>query len=316
MEAHQDKFRFTGRLVQMNASIRDGGYLVSVIIPIYNRTDLLLRAVNSVLNQTYDNLEIIVVDDGSTEEIEGVLDTLDDDRIHYIRQTTNSGVSTTRNVGIRLAHGEYVAFLDSDDEWFEHKIERQLSDLIDRGEDYQISYHAADFYKDADSRVVGRSTFDKEGNILQYVLEGNCVGIVTMFMKRDYVLSVGGFDERFRGHEDWEFLIRLAEYYKFRYVDEMLARIHIHKGSKLSREYDKYAHYRKLLYDRHRRLYEDNRKAHAYFLSELASFLMVPGSRFEAQRLLLKSIALNPFRIDPYLRTALLYKNLLRNLRD
>jgi glycosyltransferase involved in cell wall biosynthesis len=302
--------------VQMNAPIGDRDYLVSVIIPVYNRMDLLPRAVRSVLNQTYDKLEIIVVDDGSTEDIKGVLDILDDDRIHFIRQTTNRGVAATRNIGIRSAQGEYIAFLDSDDEWFEHKIERQLSDLIDRGDDYQISYHPVDFSKDFDSKFARRSAFDKEGDILQYALEGNCVGIVTMVMKRDHVLSMGGFDERFRGHEDWEFLIRLAEYYKFGYVDEILARIHIHKGSKLSREYDKYAHHRKLLYDRHRRLYENNRKAHAYFLSELASFLMVPGSRFEAQRLLLKSIALDPFRIDPYLRTALLYKNLLRNLRD
>jgi glycosyltransferase involved in cell wall biosynthesis len=300
----------------MSTSLERRDYLVSVIIPVYNRTDILPRAVRSVLNQTYDNLEAIVVDDGSTEDIKGVLDTFDDDRIHYIRHEANRGVAAARNTGIRSAHGEYIAFLDSDDEWFEHKIERQLSDLIDRGDDYQISYHAADFYKDADSKIAGRSAFDKEGEILQYALEQNCVGIVTMVMKRDHVLSMGGFNERFRGHEDWEFLIRLAEYYKFGYVDEILARIHIHKGSKLSREYDKYAHYRKLLYDCHRRQYEDNRKAHAYFLSELASFLMVPGSRFEAQRLLLKSIILNPLRIDPYLRTALLYKNLLRNLRD
>jgi glycosyltransferase involved in cell wall biosynthesis len=132
--------------------------LISVIIPVYNRTDLLPRAVNSVLNQTYDNLEIIVVDDGSTEDIEGVLDKFDDVRIHYIRHEANRGVAAARNTGMRFAHGEYVAFLDSDDEWFERKIERQLSDLIERGDDYQISYHAVDSYSDAKSRHVTHVT--------------------------------------------------------------------------------------------------------------------------------------------------------------
>jgi glycosyltransferase involved in cell wall biosynthesis len=300
----------------MNAPIRDRDYLVSVIIPVYNRTDLLPRAIKSVLTQTYTNLEIVVIDDGSTEDIKGVLDKFDDVRIHYIRHEANRGVAAARNTGIRFAHGEYVAFLDSDDEWFERKIERQLSDLIQRGDNYQISYHAVDAYDDADSKVVLRSTFRAEGNILQYALEACRITLIRMLMKKDDVSRIGGFDERFRNNEDWEFLIRLSECYKFGYLDEMLARVHMHEGDRLSQEYDEYAHCRKLLYERHRRLYENNRIAHAYFLSELASFLMIPGSRFEAQLLLLKSIVLNPFRTDPYLRTVLLCKSLLRGLKD
>lgn len=91
---------------------------------------MLPRAVKSVLDWTYGNLETVVIDDGSTEDIKGVLDRFDDDRIHYIRHDANGGVAAARNTGTRFAHGEHVAFLDSDDEWFERKIERQLSDLI------------------------------------------------------------------------------------------------------------------------------------------------------------------------------------------
>jgi glycosyltransferase involved in cell wall biosynthesis len=316
MEAHQDKFRFTGRLAQMNTPIRDRDYLVSVIIPVYNRMDILPRAIKSVLNQTYGNLEVIVVDDGSNEDIKGVLDAFDDERIRHTRHETNKGVAAARNTGIRSAHGEYVAFLDSDDEWFERKIERQLSDLIQRGDDYQISYHAVDAYDDSESKVILRSTFRAEGNILQYALEACRITPIRMLMKKEDVLRIGGFDERFRNNEDWEFLIRLSECYKLGYLDEVLARVHMHEGERLSQEYDEYAHCRKLLYERHRKLYENDRIAHAHFLSELASFLMVPGSKFEAQRLLLKSIVLNPFRIDPYLRTALLYKSFLRGPKD
>jgi glycosyltransferase involved in cell wall biosynthesis len=122
----------TSSLTQIGTSFECKDCLVSVIIPVYNQTDMLSRAVKSLLDWTYGNLETVVVDDGSTEDIKGVLDIFDDDRIHYIRHEANGGVAATRNTGIRFAHEEHVAFLDSDDEWFERKIERQLSDLIKR----------------------------------------------------------------------------------------------------------------------------------------------------------------------------------------
>jgi glycosyltransferase involved in cell wall biosynthesis len=285
--------------------------LVSVIIPVYNRTDLLPRAIKSVLTQTYTNLEIVVIDDGSAEDIKGVLDRFDDDRIHYIRHETNRGVAAARNTGIRFAHGEYVAFLDSDDEWFERKIERQLSDLIQRGDDYQISYHAVDSYSDAKSKLVTRHTFKKEGDILQDALGACWIVLIQMLLRKDDIMKIGGFDERFRINEDWEFLISLSRNYRFAYVDEILARIHFHKkkGGRISEEYHRHGQYRKLLYQLHRGLYYENREVHAAFLSELAYYLATSGHKLEAQWFLLKEIALNPFRLDPYLKTVLMYAN-------
>ncbi|MGC8603005.1 MAG: glycosyltransferase family 2 protein, partial [Desulfomonilaceae bacterium] len=102
--------------------------LVSVIIPTYNRAHLIERAVNSVLEQTYDKLEIIVVDDGSTDNTGNVLSQLQDgdSRVRYIRHETNKGSQSARNTGIRNARGDYVAFLDSDDEWLPYKLEKQI----------------------------------------------------------------------------------------------------------------------------------------------------------------------------------------------
>lgn len=100
--------------------------LVSVIIPIYNRAHLIRRTLDSVLKQSYRNLEIIIVDDASTDNTEEVIKTIADPRIRYIRHPTNSGGGTARNTGVKEATGKYVTFLDSDDQWLPDKIKLQI----------------------------------------------------------------------------------------------------------------------------------------------------------------------------------------------
>jgi glycosyltransferase involved in cell wall biosynthesis len=286
--------------------------LVSAIIPVYNRMDFLPRALSSVLNQTYDNLQVIIVDDASEGDVGKVLDSFNDGRILYVRHEKNSGVAAAWNTGLRSSHGEYVAFLGDDDEWFKNKIERQLCDLGLRRVDHQVSYCRVDIFRDTDSKILRLPTFNKEGNILQYAIESCCVGLNAMVMKREDAIGIGGFDERFRKHEDWEFLIRLSKYHNFAYVDELLARVHVHRMGRLTDEYRNVPHYRKLLYECHKELYEANRKVHSRFLSELAYYLAISGRKREAQWFSLRSIALDPFRLDPYLRTAMMYANRFR----
>lgn len=104
----------------------DGKFLISVIIPTYNRSDLILRAIASVIAQSYSHLEIIIVDDASQEDIAGVIQQIDDCRIQYIRHPHNLGGSESRNTGIKHAQGELIAFLDSDDVWLPNKLQTQL----------------------------------------------------------------------------------------------------------------------------------------------------------------------------------------------
>src|SRR5579859_7824272 len=111
---------------------------VSVVIPVYNRTAELRRAVRSVLAQTYADLELIVVDDASSEDIAGALDGIDDPRLKLIRKSVNQGAAAARNTGIQAATGRWVAFLDSDDEWLPQKLELQLRRLVDRPDDARI----------------------------------------------------------------------------------------------------------------------------------------------------------------------------------
>src|SRR5215204_6521228 len=101
--------------------------LVSVVIPVYNRPELLVRSLRSAANQTIRDLEILVVDDGSTVDIRPSLSKLDDPRIRILQHPSRRGASSARNTGIDAARGQYVAFLDSDDYWRDRKLERQLA---------------------------------------------------------------------------------------------------------------------------------------------------------------------------------------------
>ena len=102
---------------------------INVIIPTFNRFSVLSRAIESVLKQTYKNFDLTIVDDGSTDDSYSLVKTyFDDKRVHYIR-TDNRGVSAARNLGVCLTRGEFVSFLDSDDEWLEDKLEKQQSKL-------------------------------------------------------------------------------------------------------------------------------------------------------------------------------------------
>ena len=97
---------------------------VSAIIPTYNRANIVIRAIQSVLNQTYQNFELLVIDDGSQDNTEEIVTGIHDNRIKYIRHEKNKGVAAARNTGIEAAKGEFIAFLDSDDEWLPNKLKR------------------------------------------------------------------------------------------------------------------------------------------------------------------------------------------------
>ncbi len=128
--------------------------LVSIIMPSYNTGKFIAESVNSVLAQTYENWELIIVDDCSTDETDAVVSELDDDRIIYIKNEENSGAAVSRNRALREAKGKWIAFLDSDDLWEPTKLERQLAFMINGG--YRFSYTAYDEI-DETSHPLGRS---------------------------------------------------------------------------------------------------------------------------------------------------------------
>ena len=123
--------------VQSGIQFQDG--LVSIIMPSWNTSRFIGKSIESVLNQTYSNWELIIVDDCSTDDTDSVVAAYSDDRIKYIKNERNSGAAITRNRAIREANGEWIAFLDSDDLWEPEKLEKQINFMKDNG--YVFSYH-------------------------------------------------------------------------------------------------------------------------------------------------------------------------------
>ena len=109
--------------------------MISVIIPTYNREKLIMPAIDSVLKQTYQDIELIVVDDGSTDRTVELLKTIKDPRFYFVQTERNSGAPAARNIGIKQSKGEYIAFHDSDDIWMPHKLEKQLKFLKENDAD-------------------------------------------------------------------------------------------------------------------------------------------------------------------------------------
>lgn len=191
---------------------------VSVVIPTYNSARYVTQAVDSVLNQTYTDFEILVVDDGSTDETAEVMRRYEP-RVRYIRQS-NGGVALARNRGIEEASGQYIAFLDADDTWFADKLERQVT-ALENSSNHRVCYTAFTVV-DSDLNPLGTIRSKRVGSALEdLLLRGNVVGsICTLLCERSLLETSGGFDPRLSQCADWDMWVRLAAETDFLYIDE------------------------------------------------------------------------------------------------
>lgn len=206
---------------------------VSVIIPTYNAARFLPSAVESVLAQSFQDIEVLVIDDGSTDDTAEVMKCYGAP-VRYLRQP-NSGVAVARNRGIEESRGHYVAFLDADDTWLLHKLERQLAALAQHP-DHRVCYSAFTVVTDELTPLfVNRSR--RQGTALEdLLLRGNVVGsICTVLCERALFDIAGGFDPALSQCADWEMWVRLAALTEFIYVDEPLVTYRQH-GSNMSRQ--------------------------------------------------------------------------------
>jgi glycosyltransferase involved in cell wall biosynthesis len=194
---------------------------VSVIIPVYNRSGLLSRAVRSVLGQTLSDIEIIVVDDGSTDDIRAVLDGFKDERIRSVRHEGRRGAAAARNTGVRHARGSHLSFLDSDDEWFPSKLEEQLQYMnAHDGEVCCASYYLR---RESEETVAFPSTIDPNSELLF----GCSLGPgSTLMTTREAFSRVGPFLETLLRLEDWDWLLRCRLHYKILIMPSPLVRSH------------------------------------------------------------------------------------------
>lgn len=202
--------------------------MISVILPTYNRGDVLMRAVNSVLRQTYRDLELLIVDDGSNDRTQQIVAQIADKRVKYLRQRENRGACAARNIGILAARGEYIAFQDSDDVWWPRKLEQQLEYL--QATDSDLVF-CAFYLHDGESVecLPGREKLEGEVTY-QELLTRNLVSTQTL-MGKSSCFQEEMFDAEYPRLQDWELALRLARRFTIRYDPQPLADVYLQRDS-------------------------------------------------------------------------------------
>ncbi|MBT4527772.1 MAG: glycosyltransferase [Deltaproteobacteria bacterium] len=194
--------------------------LISVIIPTFNRKQNVINAIDSVLTQTFDDFELIIIDDGSTDGTDVEIDTKYSKVLKYVK-TDNLGVSHARNIGVEVSQGEYIAFLDSDDIWHQNKLEKQIKFHLTHPS-IHISQTQERWIRKG-KRVNPKTIHQKpQGNIFSESLQLCTVTPSSVFIKRDTFKQTTGFDEKMMACEDYDLWIRLAVKHEFGLLDEQL----------------------------------------------------------------------------------------------
>lgn len=223
--------------------------LVSALIPTYDRAEFLPGAVESVLGQTHDEMEVVVCDDGSTDGTSEVLAAFAaDDRVRVVRHEQNRGVAAAFNSAAAAASGEFYCILGDDDRWHPEKVERQLARFADAPDDCGLVYTGGVLA--SDRRVTREYTPSQRGDVYPDILRRFDLHPHSSHMlRREAFESVDGFDESMPRGVDWEFTVRLAREWTVEYVDDCLTRRTFHEGS-LSESPDQSLVHR-LVWERH-----------------------------------------------------------------
>ena len=197
--------------------------LVSVVLPTFNRAHTLPGAVQSVLMQSCRDLELIVVDDGSTDGTSELICNWPDERVFYLRLEQNGGVAAARNAGVAIAQGRYLAFQDSDDEWLLDKLQIQLDMITTEGAECRLVMCGILRFGKLAINLLHAQQFNGR-DYLEYddVFDAHCSYTQTWLVDRELLQQTGAFDPHLRVWEDWESLMRLAPHTRIRMVDKAL----------------------------------------------------------------------------------------------
>ncbi|WP_171046316.1 glycosyltransferase family 2 protein [Lentibacillus cibarius] len=219
--------------------------LVSVIITTYKRSfDTLSKAINSVLTQTYNNLELIIVDDNPEKsshkvDIQSNLKALNDNRVNYIQHENNQGACVARNTGINNSRGNYIAFLDDDDEWLPNKLEYQIRKFSD--EKVGLVYCFAYIITIKDNKQISKNVISNRvsGMVYDKLIEKNFIGSTSfVILKKEALDQCGYFNNDLKSSQDYDLWLRISKGYKVNYVDIPLVNYYIHEGERISENVD------------------------------------------------------------------------------
>jgi glycosyltransferase involved in cell wall biosynthesis len=282
---------------------------VSVIIPTYNRAYFLPRAVKSVLAQTFQDFELIVVDDGSTDDTKKTVKEFQkkDKRIKYIWQENSGRPAVAKNTGIKAAQGRYIAFLDDDDEWLPEKLEKQLKLFNETKNLGVVGCNCWNVYENKNNKkreyrikknANQKSVFSK--NLERCFIHSSS----SVIIPRRVFDAVGLYDESLNINDDWDLYIRILKNHVFDFAGEPLFCYYIHDKN-ISGDASCLQHIEDLtrMLDKHKKDYDDNLLAKSRVLVSIGTYYMVKGDRVKARRYFFESV-----RAVPLLRN---YLNLI-----
>ncbi|MBD2388332.1 glycosyltransferase family 2 protein [Cylindrospermum sp. FACHB-282] len=202
---------------------------VSIIIPAYNAMTYLPTTLASVLQQTFTDFEVLIIDDGSTDHLHQWITEILDSRVKLIRQN-NQGISAARNTGINNSKGKYIAFLDADDLWETTKLEEQIY-LLDNNPTIGLVYtwiKLVDHHGKSSGRIIKSHI---QGNMWQQIVEYNPIQTSTVIVRRDCLDNVGIFDQNLSSAEDWELWVRISFHYPFAVIKKPLVNYRLHQNN-------------------------------------------------------------------------------------
>jgi len=203
---------------------------ISVIIPTCNRAEYLPLAIASVLNQTFQDFELIVVDDASTNNPSELVESFHDDRIKFFRHEARKGGSAARNTGIVNSKCDYIAFLDDDDEWFPEKLARQMAALLASPSDVACVYTGYVTVDRSTGKTLGQMVPARKGDLSKHLLRSNCIGGTScVLVKRECFDKIGLFDESLPSFQDYDLWIRISKWFHFDSVKEPQLKYHVHQ---------------------------------------------------------------------------------------
>lgn len=240
--------------------------LITVIIPTYNRNKTIKKCIDSIINQTYRELEIIIVDDCSDDNTKEIVSKIKDKRVKYYCLKKNSGACKARNFGISKSKGMYIAFQDSDDIWKNDKIEKQIKFLKDNNYDM--------VFCKMERRTVNNETFEfplnnfnMNKNAFQQLLYENKISTQCILLKKEICSNIK-FDETLKKYQDWDFALQISKKYKIGFINESLVISYIQNDS-ISKTTNKY-NALKVIYDKYYYYIKNDNIIYANFMYKFA----------------------------------------------
>lgn len=214
----------------------DNNTLISVVIPMFNREKTIEECLNSICNQTYKNIEILVIDDCSSDNSKSIVNNYPDNRIKLIQLSQNSGAQVARNTGIVAAKGKWIAFNDSDDIWLEEKLEKQVKILKDNNFDKNLVLHSNCYCFDQEKNKKWIWSVPRtEGNCFELLLERPAPLFPTLLITKEALMRHGLLDEKVPSYQEWDTSINLSKDCTFIHMDEPLFTYVFHKGETISK---------------------------------------------------------------------------------